>query len=72
MRYAPGQNAEFDEQMRAIVRLTPEARLAWLEERRRVMWELASERTRERWMRQWLESPHHITLADLARVDHRP
>lgn len=68
MRYAPGENAEFDAQMKAIARLTPEARMAWLDERRRLMWDLASERTRQRWTKQWLESPHHITLADLARA----
>lgn len=68
MRYAPGQSAEFDAQMIAIARLTPERRLAWLNERRRLMWDLASERIRERWVKDWLEGPHHFTLEDLARA----
>ena len=32
MRYAPGQSAELDAQMRAIAALRAEARLAWLED----------------------------------------
>jgi len=68
LRYAPGENAEFDAQMRAIAALRPETKLAWLEERRRSMWELASERTRRLWVKQWLESAHHFTLEEHERA----
>lgn len=68
MRYLPGECAQFDAQMRAIAELAPEERLAWLEARRREMWELASEETRRRWVRQWLDGPNHVTLAEVQRA----
>ena len=68
MRYAPGANAEFDAQMAAIARLPAEARLAWREERRRTMWELASDRTRARWIAHWLANPHYVRPEDIARA----
>ena len=68
MRYPPGADADFDAQMLAIAALPPEGRLAWLEERRRTMWELAPESVRARGVAEWEASPHHVTPEALRRA----
>ncbi|MBX3273948.1 MAG: hypothetical protein KF729_27030 [Sandaracinaceae bacterium] len=68
MRYPPGGDADFDAQMMAIAALAPEVRLAWLDERRRTLWELAPEPVRARWVAAWEASPHHVTPEALERA----